>query len=77
MTRSYQSLIAATLILCCQFSIAGEKAPRRAFIDGTGPGWGTLTEKDFVDVNGTEDTWQFDGAYITGAGVPIGVNRTV
>tara|TARA_B100000676_G_scaffold312013_1_gene384321 strand:+ start:2280 stop:3002 length:723 start_codon:yes stop_codon:yes gene_type:complete len=77
MTRSYQSLIAATLILCCQFSIAGEKAPRRAFIDGTGPGWVTLTEKDFVDVNGTEDTWQFDGAYITGSGVPIGVNRTV
>ncbi|HCK72366.1 MAG TPA: hypothetical protein DHW38_12375, partial [Planctomycetaceae bacterium] len=63
MTRTYQFLIAVTLISCCQFSIAGEKAPRRAFIDGTGPGWVTLTEKDFVDVNGTEDTWQFDGAY--------------
>ena len=52
-------------------------APKRAFIDGTGPGWVTLQEKDFVDVNGDENTWKFDGAYVTGSGTPIGVNRTV
>ena len=64
------------------FNVAGllwaeeKNATKRAFIDGTGPGWVTLTEKDFVDVNGVEDTWTFDGAYVTGTGKPIGVNRT-
>ena len=53
-----------------------EATPKRAFIDGTGPGWITLLEKDFRDVNGVEDTWEFDGALIKGTGVPIGVMRT-
>src|SRR5689334_25237888 len=32
-------------------------ATPRAFIDGSGPGWKTLTETDFAGVNGNADTW--------------------
>ena len=34
---------------------AGQELPK-AFIDGTGPGWKTLGEGDFVNVNGEPDT---------------------
>lgn len=47
-----------------------------ALIDGTGPEWRALGEADFVDVNGEDDTWSFDGEMIRTTGVPIGVNRT-
>ena len=41
----------------------GDDEPR-AFIDGTGPGWKTLGEEDFTDVNGDPETWTFDGELI-------------
>ena len=63
------------IVLSCPYIHAEEKSPR-AFIDGQGPGWVTLGEKNFADVNGTEDTWKFEGALIKGTGVPIGVMRT-
>ena len=66
-------LISSTLTLQAE----EKSSPKRAYIDGTGPGWLTLTEKDFVDVNGDEDTWSFDGAYVTGTGKPIGVNLSL
>lgn len=74
-----RSMLAILLIFPSCFVLHAEEkvAPKRAYIDGTGPGWVTLTEKDFVDVNGDDDTWTFDGAYVTGTGKPIGVNRTV
>ncbi len=53
----------------------GVEAPA-ALIDGTGPEWRALGEADFVDVNGDDDTWSFDGEMIRTTGVPIGVNRT-
>ena len=71
--------LTALLVIGCLNVMAQDKeeaTPKRAFIDGTGPGWVTLLEKDFRDVNGVEDTWQFDGALIKGTGVPIGVMRT-
>lgn len=48
----------------------------RAFIDGTGPGWRTLTGADFTDVNGAPDTWASKGEMIVSTGVPIGVRRS-
>jgi len=63
------------IVLSCPYIHAEEKSPR-AFINGQGPGWVTLGEKNFADVNGTEDTWKFEGALIKGTGVPIGVMRT-
>jgi hypothetical protein len=62
--------------------VAGQSAPPqaaqppRAFIDGTGPGWRTLTEADFTDVNGAPDTWSSKNDVIVSTGVPIGVRRT-
>jgi hypothetical protein len=57
-------------------SSAPQSAPPRAFIDGTGPGWRTLTEADFADVNGDPDTWVWKGDLLLGSGMPIGVMRT-
>ncbi|MFN0120495.1 MAG: DUF1080 domain-containing protein [Blastocatellia bacterium] len=53
-----------------------EPAPPRAFIDGTGPGWRTLLEQDFADVNGLPETWTWEGDYVRSTGKPIGVYRT-
>jgi hypothetical protein len=49
---------------------------RKAFIDGTGPGWTKLGEGDFVNVNCDKDTWTFKGGDIHCTGKPIGVCRT-
>jgi hypothetical protein len=57
-------------------SSAPQGAPPRAFIDGTSPGWRTLTEADFADVNGDPDTWVWKGDLLVGSGMPIGVMRT-
>ena len=48
----------------------------RAFIDGTGPGWRTLGENDFVGVNGNVDTWTWRNGVLISTGTPIGVLRT-
>ena len=52
-----------------------QDAPR-AFIDGTGPGWRTFTEQDFVDVNGEPETWTWQGERLFSTGQPIGVLRS-
>jgi 3-keto-disaccharide hydrolase len=49
---------------------------RRAFIDGTGPGWRVLDEDDFAGVNGLPDTWTWKAGWLTTTGQPIGVMRT-
>ena len=70
------------LLACNQVAVhstdskQSETTRLQVVIDGQGPGWVTLTGKDFSDVNGDEDTWVFDGAFIKGTGVPIGVMRT-
>jgi hypothetical protein len=48
----------------------------KAFIDGSGPGWRTLGEQDFVNVNCDADTWSFTGGQIQCTGRPTGVMRT-
>jgi len=53
-----------------------DSAARRAFIDGTGPGWKTLVETDFAGVNGNADTWTWKGDILVSSGVPTGVLRT-
>ena len=55
---------------------AEAQPPSRAFIDGNGPGWRTLGEADFVDVNGEPDTWTWKDGLLNTSGVPIGVFRT-
>lgn len=47
-----------------------------AKIDGNGPDWISLTEDDFVPVNGDPDTWKFVDGEIHTTGKPVGVMRT-
>ena len=48
----------------------------RAFVDGQGPGWVDLTEKDFERVNLDENTWTWEGALAKCTGKPVGVTRS-
>lgn len=74
-------------IICCAFiplilsdgAYALEKsAPtlKKAFVDGTGEGWKSMTEEDFVNVNCAEDTWTWKEGVIHCTGQPVGVMRT-
>jgi len=53
-----------------------DSSAKKAFIDGTGPGWKTLIDTDFAGVNGNADTWTWKGDILLSSGVPIGVLRT-
>ncbi len=64
------------LLVRAQEPAASAAAPPKAFIDGVGPGWVTLTGDDFVKVNGNDDTWVWNGAHVVGTGKPIGVARS-
>jgi hypothetical protein len=55
---------------------ADPQDPRRAFLDGTGPGWRPLGENDFAGVNGRPDTWTWKDGFLSCSGEPIGVMRT-
>lgn len=52
------------------------QAPPRAFLDGTGPGWKALGEKDFVNVNCDPETWTWKDETFQCTGTPVGVVRT-
>jgi hypothetical protein len=52
------------------------RTPPKAFVDGTEPGWRTLAEGDFADVNGEPDTWTWNNGLLSCSGHPIGVMRT-
>jgi hypothetical protein len=48
----------------------------RAFIDGTGPGFVELGEKDFAKVNSADDTWSWKDGVLYCTGKPLSVMRT-
>jgi hypothetical protein len=54
----------------------GPAEPPRAFLDGTGPGWKSLGEEDFVNVNCDPQTWAWKDGEVHCTGLPIGVART-
>lgn len=68
------------LVLLCAMLASGAPAradsASRAFIDGAGPDWRTLTEEDFVNVNCEPDTWTWTNGITFCTGKPIGVIRT-
>jgi len=47
-----------------------------AWLDGTGPGWVELGEKDFTNVNSADDTWSWQDGVLHCTGQPISVLRT-
>jgi hypothetical protein len=67
---------AAVSALLAGAPFAFTQSPPRAFIDGSGPGWRTLGEGDFADVNGDADTWTWQDGLLVTTGKPIGVLRT-
>ena len=54
---------------------AGPEGPH-AFIDGSGPGFVTLGEKDFAKVNSADDTWSWKDGVLYCTGKPLSVMRT-
>ncbi|MEX2401927.1 MAG: DUF1080 domain-containing protein [Rhodothermales bacterium] len=82
MRRIFTIVLAALLLPACaepavaQEAASGDAPYSRAYVDGTGPGWRTLSESDFADVNGHPETWQWDGEMVRTTGRPIGVYRT-
>lgn len=48
----------------------------QAYLDGTGPGWVELGEKDFAKVNSHDDTWAWREGVLYCTGKPISVMRT-
>ncbi len=83
MTPSRREFIAAVscalLATAAGLSAADAKdstALPKAFIDGTGPGWRELVEKDFGPVNCNPDTWTWKDGVIRCTGKPTGVIQT-
>jgi hypothetical protein len=74
------SCLVISLLAGCtvqRYSTPSSQVLGRAYVDGTGPGWRALEEKDFADVNGQPDTWEWTGDLLVSTGVPIGVMRTL
>lgn len=74
----------AALLLVALFSFVSANAARadepsnlpKASIDGTGPGWRSLGESDFVNVNCDDDTWTWKDGVAHCTGRPVGVIRS-
>jgi hypothetical protein len=73
-------LILARLLLVAPHAGADQAAESgvlpKACVDGTGPGWRSLGENDFVNVNCHSDTWTWKDGVAHCSGKPVGVIRT-
>ncbi len=72
----FATFLPACLYLALFSSPTHAAEPAKAFIDGTGPGWKTLTGEDFEHVNCDPDTWTWKGDFVHCTGKPVGVIRT-
>lgn len=68
--------LVAAFALALGASAQEEAAPRRAFLDGTGPGWRTLDGADFVRVNCPTNTFSWTNSFVHCLGQPVGVIRS-
>ena len=66
---------AAWTVIISSRTMAAEQPS--AFIDGTGPGWVTWEEKDFVNVNCDPGTWRWTNGVAYCKGKPVGVIRSL
>lgn len=69
------SLLTCACVVLSVVAVGEDAALPKALIDGSGPGWKTLGEEDFVNVNCNPDTWSFKNGQIQCTGVPTGVMR--
>jgi hypothetical protein len=72
------SLVVGLAIVVQNASLLADeaKALPQAFVDGNGPGWVALGEKDFAKVNSADDTWSWKDGVIYCTGKPTSVMRT-
>jgi hypothetical protein len=68
--------LSCVCVTCSTSMAADEPAAPKAFIDGTGLGWKTLTLDDFEHVNCDPDTWSTKDGVIHCTGKPVGVVRS-
>ena len=67
--------LVVTLLMAA--TVSAQDAPaRKAFIDGQGLGWRTLTGDDFEAVNCDPETWTWTGGEVQCTGQPIGVIKS-
>lgn len=72
------SRIFAAILLTSISLFAEPDAPlKKALIDGTGPGWRALGEKDFTKVNCEPGTWTWKDGHAFCTGQPVGVIRSL
>lgn len=72
------SRIFAAILLTSISLFAEPDAPlKKALIDGTGPGWRALGEKDFTNVNCEPGTWTWKDGHAFCTGQPVGVIRSL
>lgn len=65
------------LVFVVGLAVAEEpKVVTKAGIDGQGPGWKSLGEADFVNVNTDPDTWTWKDDGVHCKGTPVGVTRS-
>src|ERR1043166_6743788 len=69
------SVCSLVILFYSSAHVAGDDSLPKAFIDGNGPGWRSLGEADFVNVNCAADTWSFKDGKIQCTGTPTGVMR--
>jgi hypothetical protein len=70
--------VGSVCLLAVCLAVADDKKSDlpKAVIDGTGPGWKELGEKDFANVNCDENTWSWKDGVLHCTGKPVGVTRS-
>lgn len=76
MTPISPFLAFVSCVLACAAVVSASEPTPKAFIDGNGPDWRTLTLEDFVNANGDPETWTEQDGVIHCTGQPIGVARS-
>lgn len=66
----------ACLVLVPTFALADDEPLPKATIDGTGPGWVELGEKDFTRANCDPETFTWKDGLLSCTGKPVGVLRS-
>lgn len=75
--RVLAPILAALAMALAAPGLADEPADLpKAVIDGTGPGWKELSERDFANVNCDKDTWSWKDGVAHCTGKPVGVIRS-
>ncbi|MBQ17730.1 MAG: hypothetical protein CMJ65_11450 [Planctomycetaceae bacterium] len=81
--RNLIAVFAVAVVCVSGFLTAADKKPgkaaaglKRAFINGVGPGWKTLSLDDFQNVNCAKETWTQKGGTIFCTGRPVGVAKS-